>query len=87
MCVVCLQVSMRACAREVGMSAIQSASVERSLEKHLAEERKALLAALHRPGAKGFRDIAAGGWGLLARNVMSRVALLLLLPWLLELGL
>jgi hypothetical protein len=45
------------------MSAIQSASVERSLEKHLAEERKALLAALHRPGAKGFRDIAAGGWG------------------------
>lgn len=62
---------MRACAREVGLSAIQSASVERRLEQHLAEERKALLGALHRPGAKGFRDIAAGarvkrdgvGWG------------------------
>jgi hypothetical protein len=51
---------MRACAREVGMSAIQSASVERSLEEHLAGERKALLAALHRPGAKSVRDIAAG---------------------------
>lgn len=63
-CRACIQVSMRACAREVGMSAIQSASVERSLEEHLAGERKALLAALHRPGAKSVRDIAAGMLGL-----------------------
>jgi hypothetical protein len=57
----CPQVSMRACAREVGVSAIQSASVERSLEEHLAGERKALLAALTGPrGAKSVRDIAAG---------------------------
>lgn len=59
----CLQVSMRACAREVGVSAIQSASVERSLEDHLAGERKTLLAAVHGPGAKSVRDIAAGARG------------------------
>jgi hypothetical protein len=54
---------MRACARQVGMSAIQSASVERSLEEHLAGERKALLSILHRPGPKTVRDIAAGEGG------------------------
>jgi len=52
---------MRACAREVGLSAIQSAAVERGLEEQLAAERKALLAALHRhTGPKSIRELAAG---------------------------
>lgn len=54
------QVGMRACAREVGMSAIQSASVERSLEENLAAERRALLTALHHSGGKSVRELAAG---------------------------
>lgn len=54
------QVAMRASAREIGLMAIQSAAVERSLEEDLAAERKALLAALTAAGSKSVRDVAAG---------------------------
>lgn len=51
---------MRSCARDVGLLSIQSAAVQRSLDDDLAAERKALLAALTKPGSKNARDIAAG---------------------------
>lgn len=60
---------MRACAREVGMAAIQAASVERSLEvDHLAGERRAVLAALAGDGARSCDEIAAGERSGLARS-------------------
>ncbi|WIA12907.1 hypothetical protein OEZ85_006525 [Tetradesmus obliquus] len=52
-------VSMRACARDVGLLAIQAALVERCREEDLGAERKALLAALAAPGGRSVRDIAA----------------------------
>lgn len=57
------QVSMRACAREVGFLAIQAAAVERCLDEDLGKERKALLAALATPAGRSVRDIAAGQHG------------------------
>lgn len=51
---------MRACARDVGLLAIQAALVERCREEDLGAERKALLAALAAPGGRSVRDIAAG---------------------------
>jgi hypothetical protein len=60
-----MQVSMRACARDVGLLAIQAALVERCREEDLGAERKAMLAALAAPGGRSVRDIAAGMWLLL----------------------
>jgi hypothetical protein len=64
------QVSMRACARDVGLLAIQAALVERCREEDLGAERKALLAALAAPGGRSVRDIAAGD----ARGAVDNVS-------------
>ncbi|KAF6251582.1 hypothetical protein COO60DRAFT_605748 [Scenedesmus sp. NREL 46B-D3] len=52
-------VEMRACARDVGLLAIQAALVERCREEDLGSERKAMLAALAAPGGRSVRGIAA----------------------------
>jgi hypothetical protein len=65
---------MRSDAREVGMKAIQSAAVERSLEEDLAGERKAILAALTGPARKGVAEIAAGELVVFVVDLLPGVA-------------